>query len=757
MGARPAWLALLSGLLVFWIAVVPSVGQGPVGHLEILTDYELFGTTDLRGGGHVTWTLTGSKASDLRAKILHLFDEYLVIPQGFAFGPMSTNGDRDGLLDPLEGGRYTDLVETRLESSGGIPSQYLVMYPFDLRDKGADPATNFNRSTSGLAGQDLNSTDDVSIRFLFEANNTIADGRFPLATRALADGLYSGFSYAAVQSPTLTPSGPYPGTWPFLTEGGWHVVNEPVSGQPAFWPGNDITGEYDVNADASSTTTAGSSLDPVSPFDLRFATRARADFRYTGRVADVNDRLSLEYAQSPFTNWQALAFDVGAQLPPTAPGNWSRASVDLTPLLGQRVRLRLHFQSDVLQTAPGFYIRDFALSAPSSYEGEIVESDTHYLIGALSFSEPEVTTGGIHVIRTPGGEIVTYGATWNASAMPGDAMRFRTFDVAENPQGLFGVMLAGAFAISRLQQSAYLRYRDGHPAVYRPAVPKAKWLHRSGAAAMGVLILFYFVPTATWVLGLRIFVSGPLYWLLAVALSVGLGFGTRLYYRRKADVPPPPGGEDAVVVRKVFIPPAPSDQATTGSQAPVSLRCESCGEMQLVAEGADPRTVTCAKCGSRLRRVDPGKRYLVVANHPAIAFTWMKDLAKGDKPALCLTPAAPDRIRLEYGADSATIVQVSARAPNAVDPRRLDPVGLKAILPLTREAKGGVILYDGMDQIIAESSIGDVIRFLRKANDMAFVHGVTVIARIAPGRLAVDELKRLNSEFDEYLDVSAQM
>jgi len=40
---------------------------------------------------------------------------------------------------------------------------------------------------------------------------------------------------------------------------------------------------------------------------------------------------------------------------------------------------------------------------------------------------------------------------------------------------------------------------------------------------------------------------------------------------------------------------------------------------------------------------------------------------------------------------------------------------------------------------------------------MAFVNGVTVIARIAPGVLADQEVARLNAEFDEYLDLSAQL
>jgi hypothetical protein len=147
---------------------------------------------------------------------------------------------------------------------------------------------------------------------------------------------------------------------------------------------------------------------------------------------------------------------------------------------------------------------------------------------------------------------------------------------------------------------------------------------------------------------------------------------------------------------------------------------------------------------------------LIVANGPAIAVSWMRDLVKGGRPAIILTTESPDRLRKEFRIKKAPIVQISGRASGAVDPKQLDPAGLRAMLPLAREGKGGVVLYDGLDAIVAEGSLDDVIKFLRKANDMAFVHGVTVIGRIAPGRLADPDVKRLNGEFDEFLDLSAQ-
>src|SRR5207245_8614635 len=96
-------------------------------------------------------------------------------------------------------------------------------------------------------------------------------------------------------------------------------------------------------------------------------------------------------------------------------------------------------------SAQGFYIRGFALHAPSSYGGEVAQADTHYLIGPLSFSDPSLESGGIQLIRTPGGEILQYHSTWDATALPADSVQFRTFDVTANPTLLLAVMLSAPY------------------------------------------------------------------------------------------------------------------------------------------------------------------------------------------------------------------------------------------------------------------------------------------------------------------------
>src|SRR5207247_9130242 len=104
---------------------------------------------------HVTWTLTGAKAADLRPTVLHMFDEYPTIPRGFLFQGQLTAANQDGVLESVEGVRYTDLLENVLERPGGAEgtiAQYMELYPCDLREKNeAYPSQPLERATYSLA------------------------------------------------------------------------------------------------------------------------------------------------------------------------------------------------------------------------------------------------------------------------------------------------------------------------------------------------------------------------------------------------------------------------------------------------------------------------------------------------------------------------------------------------------------------------------------------------------------------------------
>lgn len=813
---KPVALALILAALLFWSLVPPAAAQ--TGAMTVSADYELFGTTVLNGGGHVTWTLTGDVARQLRTDLVNLFDEYPKIPRDFVFGGDPTNGNHDGILQEPEGRAYTDRLENVLEGgypnaqTGGTQLGYFLLDRADLLNK--DLVNGFNTSTSGIVGSNANSTADLQIRFLFNGASDYADLSMPLATEAYAQALFKVFSIEAIQA----------GSWPVklaaLGTPGWHQVY--VGSHPALWPGNTSSctsgtiptcdsGRYDNATTLDANAVMDPTLGPSGvPLDLRFATSAWISFNYTGQVADSGDVLQFQVApEAANPVWTPLPNGTFSRPQITAVGQWLTENLNLSAYLGEKVLVRLNFTSDATGSARGFFVSDLAFHAPSAYRGLVLESDAHYLIGTLSFSNFNVPAGSPSLIRTPGGEILWYSTAFDTSAPSPDTVRYTAFDVMENPQVLFVVLCVAGYLISRLQDTAYDSYREAHPSVYRPAVHKVKWLHWVGRASILILILFYFVPTAFFAIGLRLYFNGPAYFFLALTLTLSLGFGTRAYYQQMLEEAPPPAGAtepDAAAAPPEAVEGPAAEPATVahcthclrpvregertyacscgaiyhvgcasglmrctncrkpiagldtvGEKRSVSMRCASCGEVQTVPEGVDARTLTCASCGGSLRSIDAGKRYLLVASNPAIAFHWLTDLARGGKPALVFTPAAPDRLRLEFGLKDVQFVQVATQGSGVVDPRKLDPAGLKAILPLAREGKGGVLLYDGVDQMVAASSMGDLVRFLRKANDMAFVHQITVIARVGPGILAEPEIERLAAEFDELLDLSARL
>jgi ribosomal protein S27E len=815
---KPVVLAMFLSMALLWSLLPPVLAQG--GGIAVNADYELFGTTVLNGGGHVTWTLTGDAARQLRADIVHLFDGYSRIPRGFTFGGDPTYGNHDGIIDEPEGLAYTDRLENVLEGllpnspSGGTQVGYFLLDRATLLEK--DLAGGFNRSTAGIVGTDANTTGSLQIQFLFNGATNTADVTMPLTTQAYVQALFRVFSIEADQA----------GSWPVQTAAtsapGWHLRFYDAT-HLALWAGNvsscsfgnQTSCRYDNGTSLGAETFMDSSLGASgAPLDLRFATSASVTFNYTGRVADPGDYVQVQVApEAANLSWTTLPGGTLSVLQNTSAGQWAPMSLNLSAYLGQEVRLRLLFTSDSQGTACGFFLQGFAIHAPSIYFGPIVESDAHYLIGTLSFSNFHVPSGGATLIRTPGGEILFYSDSFATDAPSPDTVRFEAFDVLENPQALFVVMITGAYFVSRLQERAYDDYREAHSSVYRPAVRKARWLHWLGRIVIALLLLFYFVPTALFFLGIRLYFNGPAYYVFAVTAVLGLGFGTRTYYNGRLEAAPPPGAPDSeAIVATVStaaeepvaeaepevpivghcthcLQPIYEDERTydcscgalyhlncasslmrcsdcrkpiaslgrLGEKRAVTMRCAACGEIQTVPEDADPRALRCTSCGGSLRNLDAGKRYLLVASNPGLAFHWLADLTKGGKSALVLTPAAPERLRLEYGLKGVQFLQVSNQGGGAIDPRKLDPAGLKALLPLTRSGKGGVILYDGLDQMITASSMSDIIRFLSKANDMAFVHQITVLARVAPGLLGDSEIRRLSSEFDEVLDLSARL
>jgi len=817
---RVALLALLTALSM--INVIDRV-DAQTGSLRVSTDLELIGIGGLNGGGHITWTLTGDEARILRMKILDVFDAYPVIPRGFAYGGNVTRSAAggvtgDGIIQSGEAEKYTDFLENELEgiryagAGTGIEVRYVRIDRADILEKGFP----VDRSTEGLVGTSSNATQRLEIRFIFNAKTVSENWRFRFSDVPLADALHRVFDLAQVARPG------YIDPWPMARENGWHSVLM-ADGLHALWPGNDSTwlgtgnpalGRYDNSTSRWTRTYTETGLNWT---DLRSATWANVSFRYNGSVADSGDRLRLQIMdESSPAVWTDLTTEAGdLDLPDTA--TWRSVRYNVTSAVGDRVRFRLNFTANATgNSAPGFFIRDFAVRGPSRYVGMIESAEVDYLVGTLSFQDFDIRGGRVNLIRTPAGEILLYGGAYPSSAPPEDATRFRGFDFFENPQALFIVLIVTAYLTSWFQDKVFAGYRARHPLKYRAGAGRIPWLVWIARVFIILFVLFYFVPSFFGLFGAsNAFITGPIFWAFSIASTAGLAIGTWLLYERRArfippeeadafataapfaegEAPPPPPPELEELARQRVLACArcgneiedlkgalkcrcgqvyhescaadigrcPNCQRELDVTRPaekrmVTAKCPSCGEIQIVAETADLMQTRCEACGALLKEIERGYNYLVLAPENDLALEWFHSIVKKDVPGLAMSTTFQEKLRKEFGFEGVDLYWLTDTdsGPKSIDPKRIDFEMMRALSNFIKRTKGGAVLLDGLEFLVVENSFDRVLKFIKKVNDLASVHEVTLIIPVTAGSFGSDELTLLRKEFDRVIETSGR-
>ncbi len=820
---RAVLLALLTALSM--MNLIDRV-EAQTGSVRIASDLELIGIGSLGGGGHVTWTLTGDEANILRTKVLEMFDEYPVMPRGFAYGgvPQSSIAPvvlRDGTLQSGEAEHYTNFLENELEGiriggpGTGIYVRYVRIDRADILEKGL----RVESSTEGLVGAQANSTGRLEIRFIFNAKTISENWRFRFSDTVLANALHTVFDLAQIGAHVSADP------WPLFEEDGWHSVPMASDGLWALSNGNrsswastgdPLRGRYDN----SSTSIARTFTETGVPWtDLRFATWANVSFTYLGSVADSGDHLRLQVARGPSYNaWTDLTTDTSeTSLPNSASWRLVRYNITAGEGLGQRVRFRLNFTSNATgNNAPGFFIRDFMINAPSRYVGTIESAETDYLVGTLSFQDFDLRTGRANLIRTPAGEILMYGNTYDSTAPPEDATRLRGFDFFENPQALFIVLLVTAYLTSWFQDRIFAGYRARHPLKYRVGAGRIPWLVWIARVFIVLFVLFYFVPSFFGLFGAsNAFITGPIFWAFSISSTAGLAIVTWLLYERQAkfippeeadafataaplaegEAPPPPPPELEDLARHRVLTCAycgneiedlkgalkcrcgqvyhescaadigrcPNCQRELDVTRPaekrmVTAKCASCGEIQIVAETADLLQTRCEACGALLNEIERGYNYLILAPENDLALEWFHSIVKKDVPGLAMSTTFQEKLRKEFGFEGVDLYWLTDTdsGPKSIDPKRIDFEMMRALSNFIKRTKGGAVLLDGLEYLVVENSFERVLKFIKKVNDLASVHEVTLIIPVTAGSLGSDELTLLRKEFDRVIETSGR-
>lgn len=815
-------VAVLASLLG---ASLTPISQAQIlsGRLVINTDYELYGVGNLDGGGHISWTLYDEQASHLREKIVNMFDRYSQIPPGFPCEGSPTQSTPNSKIDSTEALSYTDRLENVIEDSCaqyvGTKDRYLTITKADLAEK----QMPVERSTEGLVESVASSTSLLRIRFIFNAGTSVGSERFHLGESTLPDALHKVFDFD--EQSFFYWDGTQYLMAPLRSLDGWRTVwvgderaftpsyaADPSQGNasesywgftPNTWNSSEVQPTYSVS-------TLRGTFFSKNWTDLTFADKAYVRVKYMGSRVDDADKLRLQIAtnNTNFTDWTNLADETGADYFQNRVWlDWNEVRFPLDNYLGKIVRLRLNFTSDAINTpAPGYFISDFEIKGESRYHGLVEYGSTSYVVSTTSFSDFAIGKGSANVIRTPAGEILLYGISYNTEdGVPFDSIEYRGFDFFENPQISFAVTLAAAYLIAYYQTRYFNQFKAAHPMQYRPAAGKIKWLHWLGRILIILLVVFYFLPGLFAFAAPSFLIGGPAMWFLSFFFVIGIALLSKFLYMRQAKyIPPEAEGAAPGVLGVMEIPPPPGAPAPTQfcadclnviespansytcecgkvyhklcaselkecpechrkitvelpTEKLVTAQCPTCREIQHLKEGADLSRTKCTKCDTVLRALDEGLNYLVIDKDPGTSYQWFLGLARRERPSLCMTTTFPEKIVKEYHLEQVELYWLSDTnpGPKTLDPKRLDFEVIRAISNFAKNFKGGAMLLDGLEYVVVENGFDKTYKFIKRVNDLCSVHGMTFIVPITPGALGPDELTMLRKEFDRVEELVA--
>jgi hypothetical protein len=751
---------LLTLLLSLFTEAVSAQGNRVI----LTTDVEMIGMTSLGGGGHIYFTAVGGEARDLREKILYRYD------------------DGDGVIQDNEAREYSDEVQEYLESppSGALGTDYRYGRIKRLALEEGDSDTGVRESSTGLVDSTMTTTSSLSITLRFEMETSEARRTYVQDETVLAGAFYSVFSVNMSTGFEPPSYGPFPpGGFP------WPVVNGTL------YAGNETSGMYEDDSRMVLDTQY---------LRLNSSTQCFLNFSYRGNVANGADYLAFLTSEDG-ANWNEV-YNLSVS---EGTSSWTPVSLDLTQdHAGKEFYLRLLFKSDSMNNAEGFSLDYLTVDAPSRYEGEIEMHHTDYLLGVTSFRDVASDRGTVHIIRTPGGMILSYTSDFAYDDSGQDRTVFVGFDVFENPQVLFILMFILTYMMLSFQNRFYMNFKMAHPRRYRAGAVRIRWLHIVGKVIVLLYIIFYFFPSLLVTLGARVYLTGFFMWIFMIASFVAMLVVTKLIYDRKIMMIPPEADEDdmlrvseAPAISEEDAPPPPPVHSTLactvcmgeitdlkeaircrcgqlyhrscgtkvatcpacGNDLEVgeedekkmtTAKCGSCSEIVLVEDDADLMRTTCENCGSALRVVETGYNHLVVSDSPTVAYEQFNSLMKRNLTGMVISTTYPEKLKKEINVENVELYWLTDTSSDfkTLDPKRLDFEIMRAISNFVKKAEGGVILLDGLEYLAVENGFEVSLKFMKKVNDLCSINDATLVVPMTPLSLSPDQLSMLKKEFD---------
>lgn len=423
----------------------------------------------------------------------------------------------------------------------------------------------------------------------------------------------------------------------------------------------------------------------------------------------------------------------------------------------------------------------------------VVHHRTTYL-GLGSFTQPNLVDGKLTSLRTPAGTVIWYSLQTETGSTTefNDSLRYQTFSIMENPQISFAVLLVGCYMIFRTPGRQFDKFEKLHPRKFRKFAKPLATVRIAGLLWIVFLSVLYLLPYVfSWVSADALFYAAFLFFLVPAAVVVEYYFGKFMYDRAALKIPDEsiveikqariePTAEEGEILCKVCYTPieagldmfrctcgltmhvscaeksqtCPSCGAVLFAQHTRSIQCRACGESFMYSGSEDAYSIQCTKCGAFQEEIKPGKNYLVVDHDPRNAFMMIRAMAMMDRPTLCLTSQFPGKIRADYDLGEVPIKWFSDSSTDIdnINPMDLEGAPMETVSTFLMTTKSSGVLLDGVDMLIQANGFDKLLAFIKRLNDLASIHGSTIILSLDKKSISEEQFQKISDEFDEIHD-----
>lgn len=434
-----------------------------------------------------------------------------------------------------------------------------------------------------------------------------------------------------------------------------------------------------------------------------------------------------------------------------------------------------------------------------AFEGLMRLEHRAVAFGVGSFTSPDMTNGTMQELRTPAGVMIWYSTEFEVGDYAGfaqETISYEELSIVENPQVAFVILLVGSLVMARVPAKRFQKFKKLHPRRYRKYAKPKRSLKVLTIVLLAVLWLLYAAPfLLSHVMEGFILYSYYFMFLVPLAMIGQYAVTRRVYDKSSLDIP-----EDTVVeIKQAHVGPeesealalcavcfkpveleadmhtcescnidmhvecaqrsrlCPACEAILFPQDTRSIECKACGESFLHSGMEDAYSIQCTRCGAFQEEVEASKNYLVVDQDPVMAYRMIRAMGLSGRAAMVITIEFPGKIRADYELGEEVDVRWFSESTTDIDnvnPHDLEGDAMETTSTFLATTKRAGLLVDGIDELIDLNGFDKVVAFIRRLNDLAAIHGSTIIIHVDKSSMEEDAFSVISEEFDEIHDYS---